>query len=158
MAKGTKKSNPSDEADKVVCRNRRATFDYAIEERFEAGMVLLGTEVKSLRAGKASINEAFGVITNGEAWLEGAHIAEYPQANRFNHEPTRRRKLLLNKAEIDKLEVKTKERGFTLVPIALYFKNGMAKLELGLAKGKKTYDKRHDIKQRDIDREIERYT
>ena len=157
MAKSKKKQSTASGAERIICRNKRATYDYAIEERYEAGLVLQGSEVKSLRAGKASINEAYArVDDHGEIWLEGAHIAEYPWANRLNHTPTRKRKLLLNRAEIGKISVRVIERGFTLVPMTLYFKGGKAKLELGLGKGKKLHDKRHSIKQRDMERDMGR--
>ena len=152
MAKSRKKISPSESAERIICRNRRATYDYAIEERHEAGLVLVGSEVKSLRAGKASIAEAYAYLHEGELYLVGAHIPEYPWSNRLNHEPTRRRKMLMNRKEIDKLSVRIIERGYSLVPMALYFKNGRAKLEIGLGKGKKHYDKRHAIRERDAKR------
>lgn len=161
MAKATKKKVPSDDAEFVICRNKRATFDYALEDRYEAGMVLMGSEVKSLRAGKASITEAYAKIDGDEVWLEGAHINEHPWAHTGGHAPTRRRKLLLHREEIEKLEVKVNERGYTLVPIVLYFRGGKVKCELGVGKGKKLYDKRESIKERDtgrdVDRELGRY-
>jgi SsrA-binding protein len=157
MAKSKKKMSPSDETEKVVCRNKRATFDYQIEERYEAGMVLVGSEVKSLRAGKASVAEAYAKIDDDEeVWLEGAHINEYPWAHTGGHEATRRRKLLLKRSEIEKLAVKVNERGYTLVPIAIYFRDGFAKCELGLGRGKKMYDKRDSIKERDVQRDVSR--
>ena len=158
MSKGKKKRSKTAGADSVVCRNKRATFDYAIEDRYEAGLSLVGSEVKSLRSGKASISEAYARLDDsGEIWLEGAHIAEYPFSNRMNHEPTRRRKLLLNRAEISRISVRVIERGYTLVPMSLYFKGGYAKLEVGLGKGKRQHDKRASIKERDVARENERY-
>lgn len=157
MSKAAKKKFPSDDAEKVVCRNKRATFDFAIEDRYEAGMSLLGSEVKSLRGGKASINEAYAKVEDGQVWLEGAHINEYPWAYQGGHAPTRRRRLLLHREEIEKLEVKVNEKGYTLVPIVIYFRGGKAKCELGVGKGKKLYDKRESIKARDVDRETERY-
>lgn len=157
MAKVAKKKIPSDDAERVVCRNKRATFDFAIEDRIEAGMSLLGSEVKSLRAGKASINEAYAKVDGDEVWLEGAHINEYAWAHTGGHAATRRRRLLLHREEIDKIEVKVNEKGYTLVPIAIYFRGGKAKIELGIGKGKKLYDKRESIKARDVDRETERY-
>ncbi len=156
MAKGRKKRAASAGAEKVVCRNRRATHDYAIDERLEAGMVLQGSEVKSLRGGKASLAGAFARFINGELWLENCTIPEYEFANLNNHAPTRRRKLLLNMSELNKLFIRVEERGFTLVPMAIYFMNGRAKLELGVGKGKRAYDKRKDIKERDSNREMQR--
>ena len=157
MVKATKKKFPSDDAELVICRNKRATFDFAIEDRYEAGLVLVGSEVKSLRACKASISEAYAKIDGEEVWLEGAHINENPFAHTGGHAPNRRRKLLLHRTEIEKLEIKVNERGYTLVPIVLYFRGGKVKCELGLGKGKKLYDKRESIKERDVERDIERY-
>ena len=122
----------------------------------EAGLVLTGTEVKSLRAGRASLTDGFGLITDSEAWLHGVHIPEYTQGTWTNHEPRRVRKLLLHRKEIDKLARSTQERGLTLVPLSLYFKDGKAKIELGLARGKRSYDKRQDLAKRDAAREVER--
>jgi SsrA-binding protein len=157
MAKATQASKKSEGSnEKRVATNKRATFDYHIEDRFEAGLVLHGSEVKSLRNGKGSIAEAYASIDRGEAWLEGAHIDEYTPASRFNHAPRRRRKLLLSRKQLDKLETKVSEKGYTLVPLSLYFRNGWAKLEIGLGKGKKQYDKREDIKKREHGREMER--
>ncbi len=157
MAKSKKKKSASAGADSIICSNRRATFDYTIEDRFEAGLVLMGSEVKSLRAGKASISEAYARLDNqGELWLEGAHIAEYPWANRQNHETNRRRKMLMNRREIHKISVRVTERGYTLVPMKLYFRKGYAKLEVGLGRGKKQHDKRASIKEKDVKREIQR--
>ncbi len=141
---------------RIVSRNRKARHDYAISDTFEAGVVLQGTEVKSLRAGRVSMGDAYARIKDGEVWLEHCHIDEYLQGNRYNHEPLRRRKLLLHRREIHRLGIKTNERGFTLVPLSIYFKRGRAKVELGLAKGKKTYDRREDIKQRDVKRQLAR--
>ena len=158
MGKRNKKQSKTAGAESIICRNKRATVDYAIEDRFEAGLALMGSEVQSLRSGKASISEAYArVDDHGEIWLEGAHIAEYPWANRLNHEPTRRRKLLLNRQEISRISVRVIERGYTLVPMALYFKGGYAKLEVGLGKGKRRHDKRASIKERDVARENDRY-
>ncbi len=156
MAKHGKKRSSSEGAEKVVCRNRRATHDYAIDDRYEAGLVLQGSEVKSLRGGKASLSGAFARFISGEVWLENCTIPEYEYANILNHAPTRRRKLLLNASEVNKLYIRVEERGFTLVPMAIYFKNGRAKLELGVGKGKREYDKRHSLKERDSDREMQR--
>jgi SsrA-binding protein len=144
--------------DKTVAVNRRARFEYAVEETIEAGIVLTGTEIKSIRAGKANLAEAYARIEKGEAWLIGAHIALYEQGNRNNHEPTRTRKLLLHRDQIAELAGRTQARGFTIVPMKLYIRNGMAKLELGIAKGRKTHDKRRVIAERDARRELERET
>jgi SsrA-binding protein len=141
---------------RVVARNRRARHDYHIEDVVEAGLVLTGTEVKSLRAGRASLTDGFGQITGGEVWLLGVHIPEYTHGTWTNHEPRRPRKLLLHRKEIDRLASKTAERGLTLIPLSLYFSNGKAKVELAVARGKRTYDKRQDLAQRDAAREIER--
>jgi SsrA-binding protein len=141
---------------KVVARNRRARHDYHIDEVVEAGLVLTGTEVKSLRAGRASLTDGFGQVTDGEAWLHGVHIPEYTLGTWTNHEPRRTRKLLLHRKEIDRLAASTRERGLTLIPLALYFKDGRAKVELGLARGKRSYDKRHDLAERDAAREVDR--
>lgn len=138
---------------KLVAQNRKARYDYHIDDTFEAGLVLVGTEVKSLRAGRATLVDGFAEIDNGEAFLHGVHIPEYTQGTWTNHEPRRVRKLLLNRHEIDKLEGKVHERGLTLIPISLYFKDGRAKVELGLARGKKTYDKRHALAEKQADRE-----
>jgi SsrA-binding protein len=140
---------------KLIAQNRKARHDYHIEDVFEAGLVLVGTEVKSLRAGRATLGDGFGEITNGEAFLHGVHIPEYTQGTWTNHQPRRVRKLLLNRHEIDKIESKVNERGFTLVPLSMYFKDGRAKVEIGLARGKKTYDKRHALAERQANREKE---
>lgn len=140
----------------VVARNRRARHDYHIEGTVEAGLVLTGTEVKSLRAGRASLNEAFAQVTDGEMWLHGLHIPEYTQGTWNNHEPRRTRKLLLHRKEIDRLASQVAERGFTIVPLSLYFSGGRAKVELALARGKRAYDKRQDLAQRDAAREVDR--
>jgi SsrA-binding protein len=141
---------------KVIARNRRARHDYHIDEVVEAGLVLTGTEVKSLRAGRASLTDGFGQVTDGEAWLHGVHIPEYTLGTWTNHEPRRTRKLLLHRKEIERLAVSTRERGLTLIPLSLYFKDGRAKVELALARGKRTYDKRHDLAERDAAREVDR--
>jgi SsrA-binding protein len=141
---------------KIIARNRRARHDYAIEDTVEAGLVLTGTEVKSLRAGRASLTDGFAVVTDSEAWLHGVHIPEYTQGTWTNHEPRRVRKLLLHRKEIDRLASSTRERGLTLVPLSLYFKDGKVKIELGLARGKRSYDKRHDLAKRDAAREVDR--
>jgi SsrA-binding protein len=140
---------------KLICRNRRALHDYEISERFEAGLVLLGSEAKSLREGSASLSDAYAELRDGELFLVGCHIAEYPWANRFNHAPRRDRKLLMHRAEIRRLGVKLAERGYTLIPLQLYFKEGRAKVELGLARGKRQYDKRETARRRELDREAE---
>lgn len=144
------------EGEKIIAVNRKARHDYFIEESCEAGLVLTGSEVKSLRAGKANLKDSYARIERGEAWLVNAHISEYNPSAQFGHEPTRRRKLLLHAREIDRLTGKTKERGLTLVPLRLYFKNGRAKVELGLGRGKKQYDKRESIKERETRREVDR--
>jgi SsrA-binding protein len=141
---------------KIVSENRKARHDYHIHETYEAGIVLTGTEVKSLRAGKANLKDSYARIDNNELMLHNLHISPYDQGNRFNHEPLRTRKLLMHRMEINKLIGKTKEKGYTLVPLKLYFTRGKAKLELGLATGKKTYDKRQDIAERDAKREMDR--
>jgi SsrA-binding protein len=145
-------------SDQTVALNRRAHHDYAIEQTLEAGIVLTGTEIKSIRAGRVNLAEAYARIERGEAWLIGAHIAPYEQGNRNNHEPTRTRKLLLHRDEIAELIGRTQANGQTLVPLRLYLHKGMAKLELGVARGKKTYDKRRTIAERDMRRELERQT
>jgi SsrA-binding protein len=142
--------------DKTLAVNRRARHDYAIEETIEAGLVLTGTEIKSLRAGKASLAEAYARIEKGEGWLIGAHIAEWPGASRGNHEPRRARKLLLHRAQIDQLAGKTQAKGLTLIPLKIYVTRGHAKIELGLGRGKKQYDRRREIAARDARRAMER--
>ncbi|MBX3242113.1 MAG: SsrA-binding protein SmpB [Chitinophagaceae bacterium] len=138
-------------------RNRSAYFEYAIEDKYEAGLVLTGTEVKSLRAGKASFNDSYCYFNKGELWIKSLHIAEYSHGTYNNHNPTRERKLLLQKKELKKLEAKIKEQGYTIVPLAIFFNSsGFAKLEIGLGKGKKLYDKRESIKARDTGRELKR--
>ena len=144
--------------DQTVAVNRRARHDYAIDETIEAGLVLTGTEIKSIRAGRANLAEAYARIEHGEAWLIGAHIAPYEQGNRNNHEPTRTRKLLLHRDQIAELIGRTQAKGFTLVPLRLYIRNGLAKLEIGIARGKKVHDKRRAIAERDALRELERET
>ena len=147
---------PREQGRKVVASNRKARHDYTILDTYEAGMALTGTEVKSLRAGRASLVDAFGQESNGEIFLHGMHIPEYTQGTWTNHEPRRIRKLLLNKAEIQRLLGKVREEGLTLVPLQVYFHNGYAKVEIGLARGKKLYDKRQDLAKRDAQREISR--
>ncbi len=140
----------------LIAANRKARHDYFIEQTYEAGLVLKGTEVKSLRAGRASIVDGYAVIQDGEVWLHGVHIPEYTEGTWTNHEPRRHRKLLLHRGEINKLIGKTKEGGLTLVPLQLYFTDGKAKVELALARGKRAYDKRQTLAKRDADREITR--
>ncbi len=142
--------------ERIAISNRRARFEYEILDSFEAGIVLVGSEVKSLRQGKANLQDSYAVVKNGEVWLLNMHISPYEQANQFNHDPVRTRKLLLNKSEIAKLSGKTNEKGLALVPLKLYFKKGNAKVELGIAKGKKLHDKRESIKERDVEREMRR--
>jgi SsrA-binding protein len=142
--------------EKVIAENRRARHDYQLLERYEAGIVLTGTEVKSLRESRATLQQAYADVRGEEVWLVGAHIAEYAQGNVNNHDPDRDRKLLLHKKEIASLIGKVRERGFTLVPTRLYWKNGKAKVEIALARGKELHDKRRDIARRDADRQIER--
>lgn len=144
------------ESIKIVTTNRKAYHDYIILETYEAGIELVGTEVKSLREGKCNLKDSYATIKDGEIFLLNVHISPYSHGTAFNHEPTRTRKLLLHRSEIDKLTGKIKERGLTLVPLKVYFKKGRAKVELGLAKGKHTYDKRKDIAKRDMERELKR--
>ena len=141
---------------KLIAENRRARHDYALLERFEAGMVLTGTEVKSLRDGRVSLAQAYADVREGEVWLVGSHIATYDEGNVANHDPDRDRKLLLHRKEIESLYGKVRERGFTLVPTRMYWKNGRVKVELALARGKEQRDKRRDIAKRDADRQIAR--
>ena len=146
---------PKETGRKLVAQNRKARHDYHLEDTFEAGLVLVGTEVKSLRAGRASLVDGFVDIEGGEAWLHAVHIPEYAQGTWTNHAARRKRKLLLNRAEIDKIERRVNERGLTIVPLSLYFKDGRAKIEIALAKGKKTYDKRHALAERQAAREAQ---
>ena len=146
----------ANEAMKLIANNKKAYHDYFIEEKYEAGLVLHGTEVKSLRMGKCSIKESFIRIENGEVYIYGMHISPYEKGNIFNKDPLRPKKLLLHKREIMKLLGKIKEKGYTLVPLQVYFSSGRAKIEIGLAKGKKLYDKRDDIAKKDQRRESER--
>jgi SsrA-binding protein len=142
---------------KFIQRNKKAFFNYEISEKLEAGLVLSGSEVKSIRDGKVTIHDAYARIKNGEVWVVGMDVALYPQAGPYNnHEPRRARKLLLHRSEIRRLIGKTKEKGLTLVPLALYFKDGLAKLQIGLARGKKKYDKRESIKNREAKRDLRR--
>lgn len=144
------------EGRKVVAQNRRAKRDYWIEETYEAGLALLGTEVKALREGRVSLEDGYAEIRNGEAFLVNVHISPYAYGNQFNHDPLRPRKLLLHKREIKRLLGKVKERGFTLIPLSLYFVRGKAKVELALARGKKLYDKREELKRRALEKELKR--
>jgi SsrA-binding protein len=141
---------------KLVAQNKKARHDYSIDETFEAGIVLTGTEVKSLRQGRASLIDAYAAVQDGELWMLGAHIPEYTEGTWNNHTPRRARKLLMHKAEIVKLTVKLKEGGLALIPLQLYFKDGHAKVELGLGKGRKSYDKRQVLAKRDADNEMRR--
>jgi SsrA-binding protein len=147
---------PREKGRKVVASNRKARHDYSILDTYEAGIALTGTEVKSLRAGRASLVDAFGHVTDGEIYLHGMHIPEYAQGTWTNHEPRRVRKLLLKRLEINRLIGKLQESGLTLVPLSVYFSDGWAKVELGLARGKKSYDKRQDLAKRDAEREMVR--
>ena len=141
---------------KIVSKNRRARHEYFVEETYEAGLALFGTEVKSLRASKLNLTDSYVAIKNGEAFAVGLHISPYEQGNIFNRDPMREKKLLLNKREIRVLEARVMREGYTLIPLSVYFKNNKAKLELGVCRGKKLYDKRETIKKRDDEREMER--
>ena len=141
---------------KIICQNKKARHNYTIEDTFEAGLVLRGPEVKSLRNGKANLVDSYATINGAEAWLNHFHIDPYTPATQFNHHPMRQRKLLLHKKEINKLIGKTQEKGCTLVPLKVYFKNGKVKVDLGIAKSKKLYDKRAALKKQESDREIDR--
>jgi len=143
-------------AQKTITVNRKAYHDYHIEESFEAGLVLTGTEIKSIRAGRVNLRDAYARSESGELWLLGAHIAQYPGGNRYNHEPKRPRKLLLHRRQIAELSGALMRKGLTIVPLKLYLKNGIAKVELGIARGKKVYDKREALALRDAQRQIER--
>lgn len=144
-----------EQGQKMVAQNKKARHDYAIEDTFEAGLVLQGTEVKSLRMGRASLVDGFVDLDRGEAWLHGVHIPEYSQGTWTNHSARRKRKLLLHREEIDKIERRVNEKGLTVVPLALYFKDGRAKVEIALARGKKSWDKRQSIAERTAKREVE---
>ena len=150
------KGSTSDAPIKVITVNRQAYHDYFIERTVEAGIELRGTEIKSIREGKVNLRGSYAMARNGELWLENAHIAIYEHGNRYNHEPMRNRKLLLHRREIEQLASRVATKGLTLVPLKLYLKGGKAKIELGLARGKKLYDKREAIAERDVRREIER--
>jgi SsrA-binding protein len=148
---------PRETGRKVIASNRKARHDYHIDDVYEAGIVLMGTEVKALRQGRASLADAFASVSNdGEIWLERAHIPEYTQGTWTNHETRRRRKLLLHRDEIEKIAAETREKGLTIVPLALYFKDGRVKVEIGVARGKKNYDKRQTLRERQDRREAER--
>src|ERR1700754_1860613 len=139
-------------------KNRSAYYEYFIDAKYDVGMVLLGTEVKSLRAGRASFNDSYCLVHKGEIWIKSLHIAEYSHGNLNNHDPVRDRKLLLQKKEINKIESKLKEKGFTLIPLRMFFNDkNLLKVEIGLARGKKLHDKRETIKQKDVEREMKRY-
>lgn len=140
--------------EKLICNNKKAYHDYFIEEKFEAGLVLQGTEVKSLRAGMANLNDSFMLVREGEAYLHNLTISQYEFGNRQNHQTDRNRKLLLHRREIEKLYSRMREKGLSVVPLRLYFKDGLVKVEIGLAKGKKLYDKREDMKTKDSNREL----
>lgn len=157
MAKsGKSKPAPGGDEKVHVCRNRRATHEYEIHDRIECGIVLVGTEVKSLREGHASLDEAYAKIENGEVWLIGAEIPEYLFGNRMNHKPKRERKLLLHRSEINKFAGKASVKGFTLIPLAIYFSKGVAKVELAVGRGKQAHDKRQSLKTAEAKREIDR--
>jgi SsrA-binding protein len=151
-----KKDGREDGEVQVICRNKRALHEYEIFDTLECGIVLTGTEVKSLREGSASLEDAYARIDNGEVWLIGSDIPEYTMGNRMNHKPKRPRKLLLHRREIGKFAGKASQRGFTLVPLRLYFKEGRAKVELAVGRGKAAHDKRQDLKKAEADREIRR--
>ena len=142
--------------EKIVCENRRARFDFAIDDTIEAGLSLMGSEVKSLRAGEASLSDAYALPEKGELYLHNAHIGAYKPATAFGHLPVRARKLLMHRAEIDKWTAKVRERGYTIVPLMLYFKSGRAKVKLGLGRGKKDVDRRDSIRERETRRELDR--
>ncbi len=140
---------------KIIVQNRKARHDFETLDTFEAGIALQGTEVKSLRLGKANLSDSYARVENGEVFLHNAHISEYTEGNRFNHDPMRKRKLLLNRSEINRLRGRVEEKGLTLIPLKLYFKRGRAKVELALARGKREYDRRRDIAKRDARRQVE---
>jgi SsrA-binding protein len=142
--------------EKLVAQNKKAFHDYHIEEKYEAGIVLTGTEIKSIRAGKVNLRDSFAQVRRGEVTLHNMHVSPYEQGNRYNHEPLRTRKLLLHRDQINRLIGAIKEKGYTLVPLKVYLKNGLAKVEIALGKGKKEYDKRETLKKKDAQREIEK--
>ena len=141
---------------KIIAVNRKARFDYSIDEKYECGLELLGTEVKSFREGRISFPDAWAEVIDKEVWLNSLNVAENPFSSIFNHDPNRKKKLLLNRDEIKKITRKTEEKGYTLIPLSFYFKKGRVKVELGLCKGKKQYDKRADIREKDLKRDVER--
>lgn len=147
---------PKESGRKVVATNRKARHDYAVLDTYEAGLALMGTEVKSLREGRASLTDGFAVLYNNELWLEGIHIPEYTQGSWTNHSARRRRKLLLHREELDKIAHRIRESGFTLVPLQLYFVDGKAKVEIAVARGKREYDKRHTLREKQDNREAQR--
>ena len=149
---------PREKGRTLIAQNKKARYDYAIEDVFEAGLVLVGTEVKSLRAGRATLTDGYASIDDGEAWLRGVHIPEYDLGTWTNHEPRRARKLLLTRDELRRLTGKMKESGLTLIPLSLYFKDGYAKVEIAVARGRKNYDKRQAIAEKESKREAERAT
>src|SRR5262245_20978623 len=154
MARDSK--DKKDDGIKIICRNRRAYHEYEVSEALECGLVLTGTEVKSLRDGQASLEDAYARIEEGELWLIGSDIPEYAMGNRMNHKPKRARKLLLHRREISKFAGKASQRGYTLVPLRMYFKNGRAKVEIAICRGKQLHDKRQDQKKAEAQREIRR--
>jgi SsrA-binding protein len=156
MAKGSKKSSAAADPIVNICQNRRARHEYEIHDSIECGIVLLGTEVKSLRAGTANLEDAYARIENNELWLMGAEIAEYSYGNRMNHEPKRDRKLLLRKSELAKFAGKASVKGFTLIPLRMYFKEGRAKVEIAVGRGKQVHDKRESLKKSEAKREMDR--
>ena len=147
---------PREKGRKLIAQNKKARHDYSIEDVYEAGIVLVGTEVKSLRAGRATLTDGYATIDGGEAWLRGVHIPEYTQGTWTNHEPRRARKLLLNRDELKRITARTKDTGVTLIPLAIYFQDGYAKVEIAVARGRRAYDKRQAIAERDSKRETER--
>ena len=144
------------ESVKIIAQNRKARHDYSVDDTYECGMELLGTEVKSFRDGKISFPDAWAEVVKGEIWLRSLHVAENPFSSVFNHDPDRKKRLLLHHDEIKRINRKVEEKGFTLIPLSFYFKKGRVKVELGLCKGKKIYDKRADIRERDVKRDVER--
>ena len=149
---------PREKGRKLISQNKKARYDYSIEDVYDAGMVLTGTEVKSLRAGRASLTDGYATIDDGEVWLRGVHIPEYTQGTWTNHEPRRARKLLLHREEVRRIINRTKESGVTLIPLAMYFLDGNAKVEIAVARGRKSYDKRQAIAERESKRETDRAT
>ena len=158
MARDTGRKKDKDTGRRLIAQNKRARYDYHVDDTWEAGMVLMGTEVKALRAGRASLADGFAHVRDGEVWLENVHIPEYTEGTWTNHAPRRRRKLLLHRREIQKIIAKSEEPGWTLIPLSLYFKDGRAKVEIGLARGKKAYDNRQAIAKREAEREMQKAT